>query len=581
MNSTEIDINRELAIASLYNKRGNLAKARECYEKILAIDPVNELAEQGIKFLDLRNSKGTQSNFDPKAYDKLIAYVKSDKREEALEESQRLSTLYPADPKIAYAQGMIQLKWKMFKKAIASFRRAIGLDPEFFDAHYEMAKVFREKHQLKAAGLCFESAVKFNPEHTEANNLLALTQKDLGQTSEAEANFLRALELSPDNPGVLNNLGILYANTGRKEKARVYYEKALKVSPDLQHAHKNLTLIKKFTSDDPQLHVMEKILSRPGLSDEKKVYFCFSLAKAYEDIGDHKRCAELLKEGGRIRTKELDYSIKGDTNIVRATIENWNNGLVPDSTELEYQPISIRPIFVLGMPRSGTTLSEQILASHSQVYGAGELWEFGRLLKVELNKAGWYSKAGNAKKLTQESILSVRQSYSEFLERIGADEKIIVDKMPLNFRWIGFIKLIFPEAKIIHQNRSPMATCWSCYKFHFSDGNGFSFDQKNLAEFYNLYLDIVSFWRELTPRRFYDLNYEVLTQNQEEETRKLLDYCDLDWEEQCLSFHKTERKVSTASSQQVRQKMYTGSSEVWKKFEPYLQPLISGLDKSA
>ena len=175
--------------------------------------------------------------------------------------------------------------------------------------------------------------------------------------------------------------------------------------------------------------------------------------------------------------------------------------------------------------------------------------------------------------------MAVRHAYIKFLEEMGTTEKIIVDKMPLNFRWAGFIQRIFPEAIIVHQVRSPMATCWSCYKCHFTDGNGFSCDQENLARFYNLYLEIMSFWREQGFPNFYDLNYEALTQNQEEETRKLLDFCDLEWEEQCLSFHKTDRKVATASSQQVRQKMYTGSSEAWKKFEPYLQPLINGLNE--
>ena len=182
------------------------------------------------------------------------------------------------------------------------------------------------------------------------------------------------------------------------------------------------------------------------------------------------------------------------------------------------------------------------------------------------------------RQLTRQEILRVRDGYHEALTRLKVPEKIITDKMPLNFRWIGFIKFALPEAKIIHLSRDPTATCWSIYKRDFAfKGNAYAYDLGDLAEFYKLYIALMSFWQERFPDTIYELCYEDLTENQEEETSKLLRFCNLEWEPRCLDFHKTKRAVHTASAAQVRKKMYQGSSDAWREFETYLQPLIKGL----
>jgi hypothetical protein len=179
--------------------------------------------------------------------------------------------------------------------------------------------------------------------------------------------------------------------------------------------------------------------------------------------------------------------------------------------------------------------------------------------------------------ISQDDILSVNKKYLDSLNSFNLPENIIVDKMPLNFRYIGFILSAFPEAKIIHMKRDPMATCWSIYKYFFN-GNAYSYDQEDLARYYLLYKDLMTFWSKKFPNKVYDICYEDLTTNQEKETRKLLKYCDLEWDENCLNFHTNHRAVKTTSALQVRQKIYQGSSEAWKKYEAYLQPLIKGLN---
>ena len=223
--------------------------------------------------------------------------------------------------------------------------------------------------------------------------------------------------------------------------------------------------------------------------------------------------------------------------------------------------------------RSGTSLVEQILSTHSEVYGAGELEDMGKIIGPQLSSCS----DGSLK--FENFIRGIHEDYYAVLRELNVSEKIVIDKMPINFLWIGFIISAFPNAKIVHLSRDPVATCWSIYKNYFSgSGNGYAYDMNDLAAYYKLYIDLMVFWKERYSDRIYDLHYESLTENQEQETRKLLDYCGLKWEERCLDFHKTKREVKTVSAIQVRKKMYKGSSEVWKRYKKHLTPLINGLE---
>jgi hypothetical protein len=221
------------------------------------------------------------------------------------------------------------------------------------------------------------------------------------------------------------------------------------------------------------------------------------------------------------------------------------------------------------MPRSGTTLVEQILASHSQVHGAGELV----LLGQSINSIDW-----EATQLSSNQLHSIHKSYFSGLAKIGVPEAYITDKMPANVWWIGFIIAAIPDASIIHVRRDARATCWSNFKQYFSGkGNGYAYDLQDVPEYYKMYVDLMAFWHNLYPDRIYDLEYEALTENTEAESRKLLRHVGLNWEDQCLEFHKTKRTVQTASVMQVRREMYQGSSNEWRKYEKHLGPMIESL----
>ena len=227
------------------------------------------------------------------------------------------------------------------------------------------------------------------------------------------------------------------------------------------------------------------------------------------------------------------------------------------------------PIFIVGMPRSGTTLVEQIISSHSKVTGAGELnfaAQFGAAIATGVNEAN------------NQSLLDFRHNYLNELQSVSNGNLIVIDKMPQNFRYIGLLAAAFPEAKIVHVKRDPRATCWSNFRQYFTtNGIGYCYSLDDVVSYYKLYIDLMKFWQSEYSDRIYNLDYEKLTMDQENETRKLIRHLKINWEDACLSPQKNKRRVRTVSQQQVRQKVYKGSSEAWRKYEPFLNGAFDSL----
>ncbi len=407
-------------------------------------------------------------------------------------------------------------------------------------------------------------AISINPSYPDAYNNLSLALSELGDHAEAELNCRKAILLRPEFPEALHNLGNMLKFQGKIDEAITAYEHALKINPILLETHRSLADIKKFTIDDHRLIFLTE-LRKTLTTDSHKAHLYFTLGKAYEDLGNHNEAFKYFLEGNRLRKSLLNYSIEQDRSIFAGVREAFN--ALPQSSG-DVSGLS-HVIQIVGMPRSGSTLVEQILASHSQVAGGGEL-DF--LNQLAINGI-------NAKKLLAGSMWrKIALSYSEKLAQHRTSEFWITDKMPLNFRWLGFMLWASPHIKVIHTIRDPMATCWSIFQRYFpANAMGFAYDLEDLGIYYRMYEDLMAFWHEKFPGRIYDLNYERLTENQEEETRNLLEYCGLPWEDRCLEFEKTDRPVRTASAAQVRQKMYKGSSEAWCPYEPHLGPLMKAL----
>ena len=600
-----IKIQRLLVRAKKIAKKGEIKEARKLYKSILKDSPHNQEAKNGLLALD-----SSKTMFGPPKAEihSAISLINNGQAQEALETVEALIKDYPSEPLLFNISGVCYKAIGQLEDAVKSLEKAIAIKPEYAEAQYNLGIILKELGQVDAARKCyeraltikheypnahnnlglillglrqldaaidhFEWAVAFKPDYAEAHNNLGVAFQELGKMDMSIKSYKKAIAIKEDYAEAHNNLGVTFHLLLQLDAAVESFEKAIAIKPDYARAHHNVSAIKKYTASDAQITTMQSLLSSSDLSQSDRIYLCFALAKVYEDLGNQDELFNVLKEGNHLRRKELNYSLDKSQNYHSIIRKLFSASQSVIGKSLSYEPSTIRPIFIVGMPRSGTTLVEQIIASHHAVYGAGELNTLTNLitqqLKDNLNQEKYV--------LPENAFLSIRQQYLDSLSRFNVAENVITDKWPLNFRNIGFILSAFPEAKIIHLQRDARATCWSIYKHYFSDtGNGWAYNMNDLSGFYVLYTELMSFWRQLFPDKIYDICYEDLTTNQEKETRKLLKYCELDWDENCLNFHKNKRTVKTASSLQVTQKMYQGSSEVWKKHETYLEPLIKAL----
>ena len=455
--------------------------------------------------------------------------------------------------------------------AIKSYKKTLSIAPDFIDAYNNLGNILQEQGLLDEAIKCYEKAIAISPEYAEAHYNLGVSLYQLGQFNEALNCCRQALVINPDYADAHNNLGNILQEQGQSDEAFNCYVHALAIQPDNAQFHRNLSLMKNYKEGDTQFTRMQSLLSTGYLSKSERINLCFALAIAYKDLGKKDELFKVLNEGNQLRKQELDYSIEKDLANHSAHRKLF---MSPIKKPSPYESLTASPIFILGMPRSGTSLVEQIISSHHKVHGAGKLPYLHNLIRPIMNDCLFHNNA-----LSEKNFLSIRDGYLNNLSSLNVSESIITDKTPINFENIGFILNAFPEAKIIHLKRDSMAICWSIYQHYFpNESLGFAYNMQDLAKFYNSYTEIMAFWHDLFPNQIYDISYEDLTTNQEEETRKLLKYCKLDWDENCLNFHFNKRTVKTASSLQVREKMYQESSEVWKKYETHLNPLINGLN---
>ena len=573
--------------------------------------------------------------------DSVIELYSNGQIQEALETIEALSKDFPNNPLLLNISGVCYAGLSLMDDAVKSYEKAVAIKPDYADAHFNLGNILRDLGELDGAIKSFVKTIEIMPEYDEAQYNLGVTLQELGQLDEAIEQYEKALSINPENTDLILNLGFIYQSLGQIDEAIEQYDNALTIDPDnvkvlnnLGNAHNdlgqldvaikcyekalaikpdyadvyynlgfiyqdlgqvdlaikqyehavaindhaeayhNLSYLKKYTLNDPQISRMASLLSSDNLSQSERIQLCLALARVNEGLGKQDEFFKYLDEGNSLRKKELNYSI-GQSSKVHSTIKRLFTSLPPSIIESKsFNTSEMRPIFIVGMPRSGTSLVEQIISSHQEVYGAGELDTITKLASPIIKNF----LAGDIGHLTEQALLFIREEYLDMLSQFNTSENIITDKLPLNFQYIGFILSAFPDAKIIHLKRDARATCWSNYKYYFkSKENGYSHNFDDLAKFYGLYINLMDFWYKLYPNQIYDMCYEDLTTNQEEETRMLLEYCGLDWDENCLDFHTNKRAVKTVSALQVRQKIYQGSSEAWKKHWTYLQPLIKSL----
>ena len=497
-----------------------------------------------------------QSSPSKTQFEAVIALYSSGKIEEAIDATKALNEDYPNSPILFNILGACYKALNQLEAASQMFKTSIAIKPDYAEASFNLGVVLRDMNQLDEAIKSYKKAIAISKNYPDAYNNLGNSFKELGRFDEAIENYEWAIAYKYDFYQAHNNLGIVQAEIGLPKLAVKSYENALKLKPEFLdshfnlgitlkeqgrkelsinsfikaleidsnnvEAHRNLSLMKQYSENDPQIQAMESLISKNNLSKQDYVGLNFALSKVYEDLADNEKQFKFLNKGNKLKKDLLNYSIDKDKKRFSIFKKLFSSSSFSISRQT-YDKSEIRPIFIVGMPRSGTSLVEQIIASHQKVYGGGELKYLADNTLPIITRV----LDDDTKKISKKDFLLIREKYIDALDKLKTSNNIITDKMPLNFQYIGFILSAFPEAKIVHLKRDARAICWSNYKFLFAAaGNGFSFNQNDLAEYYALYDDLMKFWHEKYPHKIYDLSYENLTVNQEKETRKLLKYCE-------------------------------------------------------
>jgi len=468
------------------------------------------------------------------------------------------------------------------REAEASYRRALQIKPQHAAAHFNLGNLLHEQGRLNEAEACYRQALRINPDSVDTYVNLGNTLQEMGNIDEAEASYRLALQIRPDHAEAHGNLGEIFMELGRFDEAEASSRRALQLKPDCLKVRVNLALARKAKVGDENMAALLAIEdeARNGvkpLPDKEAISLHFALGKCYDDIGDHEKAFPHFLEGNRLKRATLDYDPEQMARIFVSVARNFDAAAIQrlrgggDPSQL--------PVFVLGMPRSGTTLIEQIIASHPEAHGAGELPD---LMGIAMHNVGGAVFPDSLRSLDPAQIAKWGAEYVAGLRRRAPDARRITDKMPKNFLMIGLIHLMLPNAKIIHVNRDPVDTCLSCFFQEFRNGQEFAFDLVELGRYYAGYARLMAHWREVLPERaFLDVRYEDIVSDQEAQSRRIIEYCGLGWDDACLDFYRNKRAVRTASLAQVRQPIYKSSVERWRPYEKHLKPLLDALGELA
>ena len=533
-------------LGDVFHKRGRLEESEASYKRALALKP---------DFTEAHNKLGNAL----KSAGKLDECVKSYKRAIALKRD-----CVEAHNNLGNALHDLG----RLNEAEICFRRAIEFKPSNAEVHNNLGATLKERGKLDEAEACFRQAIIYEPNLAQAFNNLGSTLQELGQLSEAEASYRAAMELRPAYAEAQTNLGNTLRSMGRLEEAKAIYSQAIALQPDCIEAYHALSAIKKFDTEDRELLQLRALYQNNSISEERRCQICFALATVSENLDDFATAFECYSEGNALRKKHLGH----DRALVTKSFERLkynSSNLAANTLEKEDIAPAKVPIFIVGMPRSGTTLVEQIISSHSLVAGGGEL-PFIASLGGELASGVYPTDIATLQQFREQYLSATRPAWGRSI--------YLTDKMPQNFRFLGLIAAVFPEAKIIHVKRRSAAVIWANYTMYFAKkGLSYCYSLDDILHYHDKYSDLMRYWKQSLGERIYDLEYESLTVNQNQETRKLIKHLDLSWEDACLSPQSNKRYVNTASSVQVRQQIYQGSSERWERYRPYLNGALDHL----
>ncbi len=548
-------INPQIQQGIVLQRRGDLAAAEAIYNRLLEKKPEQPEALHYLGLLRFQQDR--------------------------LQEAQQLLTRsLQQEPRNANAWsdlGMTMIRADAPEEALQPLSKALSLAPEHPDALNNLAQAFRKLRRFDQARPLLEKLVAIRPDSAHARYALADVQYKANDVTGAIANFQKAIRLDPEDRRIRIGLGDAYESNGQFKQAKMQYLAVLRREPDSPLALAKLLQLREGTIDAPWVERAQALADDLETPEDGRIRLNVALGYLNDRQKSYDEAFRRLQLGYDAQARRDPFDADGYSRAIDSLIEVLTAEFYASAPASGID--SERPIFVVGMPRSGTTLTEQILASHSEVAAGGEL---SMLLQVSY-QIGKLSRSGEPyprglRSMGRMSLRQMARRYLDHLDKISTSSARVTDKLPFNFMHLGVIALLFPNARIVHCRRNPLDNCLSCYFTSFAEQIRFANQLDTLGRYYLDYDRLMRHWHAVLPVKIYDLHYERLVQDTETQVRALLDYCGLEWEDACLSFHKTRRGVRTPSRWQVRQPIYTASVQRWQAYAKHLEPLARILE---
>jgi tetratricopeptide (TPR) repeat protein len=561
---------------------GQLEEATASYRRALELKP------------DFAEAHGSLGN----------ALLQLGRLEEAVASYQRALALQPNNPKLHSSLGNALLHLKRPEDAVASCRRALAIKPDFAEAHSNLGNALLDLGRFEEAAASYQRALEVRPNYSEVHNNLGNLLRSLGRYDEAVASYRRALAIKPDYAEVHNNLAVVlrlqrrtaeaeescrkalelnpnsaatmatlaeaHADKGEFSEAEALFKRALSLQPELAEAWAGIVRVRKMTPEDAFWLAGAQRLVQQSLRPREAISLQYALGKYFDDLRDFDQAFLHYQRANELTKQHADRADRYDrqrlTQAVDRLIDSYDRNWIDRARA--FGVASRRPVFIVGMPRSGTSLVEQILASHRQVFGAGELLFWSAASNV-------YQSSAREGELIASVAGRLANDYLRLLQELSAEAVRVIDKMPGNFMYLGLIHAALPDARIIHMRRDPIDTCLSIYFQDFGSVLAYANDLGDLAHYYAEYRRIMRHWQSILPgNALLDVPYEGLIDDQEAWSRRMLEFIELPWDPHCLDFHETRRSVVTTSRWQVRQKISRSSVARWRNYEQYVGPLL-------
>jgi tetratricopeptide (TPR) repeat protein len=482
---------------------------------------------------------------------------------------------YPTDVAAIRMLAEVAGRLGRYKDAETLLARCLELAPSFNAARHNYALALHRQNKSAAALQQIDRLSQSEPKNSGYRNLKAVVLSKIGEYQESIEIYADVVKRLPDNAKIWMSYGHALASAGREIESIAAYRRSIQLEPGFGEAYWSLANLKTFRFTPDELAEMQTFVDRPDRADEDRLHFHFAIGKALEDDADYPSAFDHYVAGNRLRRAAIAYDADDTTAHVRrsktlftAPYVNARAGFGADAPD---------PIFIVGLPRSGSTLIEQILASHSAVEGTMELPDILAMVQALSSRK---TESGNAKypellaEMTAEECRKLGQQYIDQTRiQRKTDKPFFIDKMPNNFLHIGLIRQTLPNAKIIDARRHPLACCFSGFKQHFARGQHYTYDLEEIGRYYRDYVDLMAHFDAVLPGKIHRVFYEAMIEDTESEVRRLLAYCGLQFEASCMRFYENDRAVRTASKQQVRQPIFREGVEHWRHFERWLEPL--------